>query len=299
MPETFPRGRICWHELLTTDPQAAIGFYKKSVGWGTQAWDQDPSYVMWTVKGTPIGGLMVLPEAARKMGAPPSWLMHVAVPDVDATVRQATSLDASTYVPPRDIPTVGRFAVLADPQGATFAVFTPATTTPGHDGPALPGEFSWHELATTDWRAAWSFYERLFGWTKLHAMDMGPAGTYQMFGRMGQTLGGVYNKPREMTAPPHWLCYVLVSSADGAVPLVTRLGGTVVNGPMEVPGGDRIAMCVDPQGAAFAVHARAARAPAAARAKRPARKVAKKRPPKKRPARKKPAARRARPRRRR
>src|SRR5437899_2250358 len=115
MPTTFSRGRICWHELLTTDPQAARAYYPKVVGWGTQAWDQDPSYMMWTANGTPVGGLMALPEPARQMGAPSNWLMHVAVPDVDATVRLANGLGAQTYVPPRDIPTVGRFAVLADP----------------------------------------------------------------------------------------------------------------------------------------------------------------------------------------
>src|SRR5437870_3591465 len=182
MPDTFPRGRICWHELLTTDPEAARAFYPKVAGWGTEAWEQDASYVLWTTRDGPIGGLMAQADEARKVGAPSSWLIHVAVPDVDATVRQATGLGARVRVPARDVPTVGRFAVLAAPQGATFAAFTPAGAVPGHDGPAQPGEFSWHELATTDWHAAWSFYERLFGWTKMQAMDMGPAGTYQMFG---------------------------------------------------------------------------------------------------------------------
>jgi len=63
----------------------------------------------------------------------------------------------------------------------------------------------------------------------------------------------MYNKPPEMRAP-HWLCYVSVANADEAATTVTKLGGKVVNGPMEVPGGGRIAMCLDPQGAAFAVY---------------------------------------------
>ena len=93
---------------------------------------------------------------------------------------------------PVDIPTVGRVAVLMDPQGAAFAAHTAAGTAPGgHDGPWGVGEFSWHELATTDPDAAFGFYSDLFGWAKTEAMDMGPGGTYQMFGRTSdRSMGG-------------------------------------------------------------------------------------------------------------
>src|ERR1700694_4666118 len=69
MPKTFPRGRICWTELTTTDPKAAQPFYKATVGWGTQPWDMDPSYVMWTARGTPVGGLLGVSDGDRRMGA--------------------------------------------------------------------------------------------------------------------------------------------------------------------------------------------------------------------------------------
>lgn len=253
MPKAFPRGRIAWTELMTTDPKAATAFYKGVVGWDTKEWEGDSSYVMWTVGDTPVGGLMALPDEARKMGTPPCWVMYVAVPDVDASVRQAVGLGAQQYVAPQDIPTMGRFAVLGDPQGAMFALFSSTTGIPGHDGPAKPGEFGWHELTTTDWRAAWTFYERLLGWEKMDQMDMGPLGIYLTFGRGGQMIGGMFNKPREMTAPPNWLCYAVVPSADSAATTVQRLGGKVLNGPMDIPGGGRITQCMDPQGAAFAV----------------------------------------------
>ena len=265
MAGTFPRGRICWHELLTTDPKAAIAFYKRVVGWGTQAYSKGSPYVMWTAQGKPMGGVMALAADAQRMGSPPAWVMYVAVPDVDESVSDATALGARTYVPPRDIPAIGRFAVLADPQGATFALFSSATSVPGHDAPSKRGEFSWHDLATTDWRAAWSFYERLFGWVKTEAMEVGPIGTYQMFGRAGQTLGGMFTKPREMTGPSQWLCYALVSSADRAATATKQHGGKVLSGPMEVPGGDRIVKCLDAQGAAFAAHSLERPAPRAKR----------------------------------
>ena len=271
MGDTFPRGRLIWHELMTTDPDAAVRFYTKVVGWRVQPWEPDPTYRLWTMGGPPMGGLMRLPEDARRTGTPPYWLMYVAVPDVDATVRQAASLGGRTCVPAQDIP-VGRFAVLEDPQGAMFALYKPAPAVdqPPRSDEAGLGDFSWHELATTDWKKAWDFYHALFGWEKTEAMDMGPAGVYQMYRRGGGgkvSLGGMYEKPAEMTAPPHWLCYIQVPSADKAAETAKRLGGRVVSGPMDVPGGGRIAQCVDPQGAIFAVHSSA---PAARAAPKPA-----------------------------
>ncbi|MBI4539640.1 MAG: VOC family protein [Gemmatimonadetes bacterium] len=180
------RGRFVWYELLTSDPDAATGFYTAVMNWGTTQWEGG-GYTMWTNRGVPLGGLMKLPAEAQAAGAPPHWLLYIGTPDVDATARQATGLGARILVPPTDVPTVGRFAVLADPQDAVFAVFTPLAEAPGHDGPAELGEFSWHELATTDHGAAFSFYSTLFGWEKTDAFDMGPAGSYQMYGRAGRS----------------------------------------------------------------------------------------------------------------
>ena len=180
------RGRFVWYELLTTDSDAARDFYTKVVGWGTTIWKNDANdYVMWTVGEQPIGGVMKLPEEALAQGARPLWLPYVQVPDVDASNDQAVGLGAKSLVAPTDIPTIGRFAMLADPQGATFAIFKPEGDTPGPDGPTKPGQFSWHELATTDYEAALGFYSELFGWTKVESMDMGEAGIYQVYGRGG------------------------------------------------------------------------------------------------------------------
>ncbi len=299
MAETSPRGRFEWHELLTTDPQAAAKFYPAVTGWGIMPYDADPSYRMWTAAGVPMGGLMALPDEAKAMGEPPHWLPYVAVPDVDISVRQATAMSARTYVEPKDIPNVGRFAVLADPQGATFAVYRAAGRWPGHEGPATMGEFSWHELMTSDWKSALVFYQALFGWDTTSSMDMGPGGIYQMFGRHGIPLGGMYNRPPNVEGGARWLSYVRVPDADSLVKVVVKRGGMVMSGPMEVPGGDRIVTFRDPQGAQFAVHtvaadiqASAGGAPSSApAAKAPAAKApAAKAPAAKAPAAKAPAA---------
>jgi predicted enzyme related to lactoylglutathione lyase len=267
MSEAVSRGHFVWHELITTDTQAAAEFYTNVVGWTVIPYEQDPSYQLWAANGVPVGGLMVLPEQARSMGTPPNWLPYLSVPDVDATVRQAEALGATTHVQPMDIG-VGRIAVLADPQGASFALYRP--TVPPPTG-AVPrnGEFSWHELMTTDSGAAWRFYAELFGWDATSSMDMGPDGAYQMFGPAGSHVpfGGLYQRPAASSAPPRWLSYAVVGDVDAAASALTRLGGTVTSGPMEVPGGDRIVNGLDPQGAIFALHAiKGAAAPGADRA---------------------------------
>jgi uncharacterized protein len=252
MSESKPRGRFVWFDLLTTDPDATHAFYAAVTGWGTGQWNGPASYTTWTVKGAPLGGVMELPEG----NGAPHWLAYISSPNVDDTLKQAEALGARVRVPATNVPTAGRFAVLADPQGAAFAVFTPEKDAPGHEGAADVGEFSWHELATHDYPAAFRFYERLFGWEKTSAVDMGGGAIYQMFGRNGIVLGGMFNRTPDMPGSPAWLHCVRVDSVDRAIDAVKANGGQVVQGPMEVPGGDVIAQCIDPLGARFAVHRR-------------------------------------------
>lgn len=258
MPKSISRGRFPWHELMTPDPDAAIRFYGEVVGWSIDAFPDLPEYRMWMHGGKPRGGVLRQSDEDRRRGAAPHWLMYVSVPDTDATIRQAEALGARLRAPAKSVPGVGRYAILADPQGILFALYTPESA--GGSDEAEIGDFSWHELAAPDPNAAWSFYQTLFGWEKSTAMDMGEAGTYQIFRRGGgkTDVGAFYTRPPDMPGTAAWLMYARVPSADRAAEQTTRLGGKVLNGPMDVPGGGRIAMCVDPQGAAFAVHSVAA-----------------------------------------
>ena len=241
------RGRFVWHELLTTDTAAAAAFYPKVVPWRTQPSNM-PGYTIFMASGLQVAGLMALPADA---GAA-HWLMYVGTPDVDATVTQAQALGARVCKAASDIPSVGRFAVLADPQGATFAVFTPGGP-PTPPGPPPQGGFSWHELATTDVAAALRFYGALFGWTKGVSHDMGAMGVYQLFEHSGAGVGGMCNTQGPST-PPSWLSYVHVADSNRAVAAAKAAGGRLLHGPVEVPGGSWIALFLDPQGGAFAVH---------------------------------------------
>jgi len=299
-------GRFVWHELLTTDTAAAAAFYPKVVPWRTQPSNM-PGYTIWMSAQAQVGGLMALPSEAGD--SPPHWLVYIGTPNVDATCSQAQGLGARVVKPPGDIPNVGRFAVLADPQGATFALFTPG----GNQAPPTPqqGGFSWHELATTDVAAAVRFYGTLFGWSKGRGHDMGALGVYQIFEHGGQQVGGMCNVQGPSTAPS-WLSYVHVADSAKAVAAAKGAGGRLLHGPMEVPGGSWIALMMDPQGGAFAVQeaprtgqkpaaakpAATSKATAAAKPARAARPAAKKKAAKpkkaaKKAAKKKPAKRKA------
>ena len=249
-------GRFVWYELLTTDPTGATAFYTDVVGWKTQPFESG-DYTMWVGGQGPLGGVTVLPESAKQMGAPPFWQANVEVANVDETVAKVKQLGGQVYVT-EDVPNVGRFAVIADPQGAVIAVFTPSREMASHDI-AQPGEFSWHELYTTDNEAAFAFYHQIAGWERLGELDMGPMGKYLLWGRNGKQLGGMMNKPESMKAPdgrevpPSWLFYVTTGDLDAALERAKTRGARVINGPMEVPGGQRIVQLMDPQGAVFAL----------------------------------------------
>jgi predicted enzyme related to lactoylglutathione lyase len=244
-------GSFVWYDLLTEDPAKAVSFYSHVVGWESQAFG--PEYTMFAAAQGPLGGTTKLPDQAKKMGAPPHWTSNVRVADVDATVALARKLGGKVHTEPSDYPNVGRLAIIGDPQGAMVNVFKPAREMTAHD-PTKTGEFVWHELMAAEHETAFGFYSQLFGWKKSRDFDMGAMGKYQIFGAGGADLGGMMTKPKEMPLPPHWLYYVQVADLDAAVQRAKGKGAKLLNGPMPVPGGARIAQLMDPQGAAFALH---------------------------------------------
>lgn len=121
-----------WYELMTTDLDAAETFYTKVVGWTAQPFDKAPGmprYIVMNVGERGVGGLMTMPEDAAKMGMPPAWLGYIHTKDVDASTKALKAAGGAVHREPDDIPGVGRFAVVADPQGATFMFLQPAAPT--------------------------------------------------------------------------------------------------------------------------------------------------------------------------
>jgi uncharacterized protein len=246
-------GRFIWHELTTTDMQAAKTFYAAVVGWGTRDASMAglPSTVFTSGEAS-VAGMMEVPRNARKKGERPMWIGYICVDDVDATADRIKRLGGTVHVPPQDILYVSRFSVVSDPQMATFALFK--WHSPDQEQPVnllAQGHVCWNELLAADWEKAWAFYSELFGWQKAEA-NINSAGAYQQFSAGGQTIGGMMTKPQTVPASC-WLYYFSVGDIDAAVKRVKAGSGQVLRGPTEVPGGSWIAQCADPQGAIFAL----------------------------------------------
>lgn len=114
-------GSLCWNELMTTDSDKAGDFYAGLFGWGKDVQNFGPmQYTMFTNGGRPTAGMLqITPEMGN---IPPNWLAYFAIDDCDATVQKASDLGANVMKPADDIPGIGRFAILTDPQGAAFAI---------------------------------------------------------------------------------------------------------------------------------------------------------------------------------
>jgi predicted enzyme related to lactoylglutathione lyase len=250
-------GHFVWYELMTHDADAAKAFYRDLVGWTMEDFDAGGSpYTILRSGETQVGGLMKMPAELQSQEVPPNWMGYVAAPDIETTVAKLKKLGGAVHREPWSIEGMQlTLAIVADPQGAVFALLTPDDGAKGFDSPGI-GEFSWHELATTDYRAAFDFYAELFGWEVIEDMDMGPNGVYRLFGRDGVTWGGMFDKQESMPTPVGWLYYASVPAMDAALETVKAAKGQVLMGPIDVPGGDHIAYCLDPQGAAFALHVR-------------------------------------------
>jgi predicted enzyme related to lactoylglutathione lyase len=245
--------KFVWYDLLTGDTKAAESFYAKVIWWDAQdSGVPDRPYTLLSAGPVMVAGIMPTPAEGPAAGKRPVWTGYVGVDDVDAYADRIKAAGGSICRPPEDIPHVGRFAIVSDPHGAVFALFSAASEPPPVPEPgATPGRIGWHELYCGDLDSDFAFYSDLFGWTKADAMDMGPMGIYQLFATGGAPNGGMMNRPPQIPAP-FWLFYFNVNAVDAAVERVKEGGGQIISGPMQVPGGSWIVQAADPQGAMFA-----------------------------------------------
>ena len=246
-----PKGKFGWFELMTSDTKAAGKFYSDVVGWTTKdVSGGGMEYTTFNLGDVGMAGMLHLPQHT-------GWIGYIAVDDVDAHIEKIVEAGGKLWKPATDVPGMLRFAVMSDPQGAGIVVFTPnpAMPTPVRPAPPAPGTIGWHELYTTDIDGAFDFYNKLFGWTKLNDMDMGPMGVYRIFDegdhkQMGD--GGMMNKPPQIPVAC-WNFYFCVDAIGAAIKRVEAGGGKVLNGPQQVPGGGWIIQGQDPQGAMFSL----------------------------------------------
>lgn len=239
-------GAFVSYDLRTTDLDAAEAFYGAVAGWRVPRSGDSRAFFAGEQR---VGSLMALPERARAQGAPAHWLGQVGVEDVEASARRVVALGGQQLGPVLPTADGGRLATLKDAQGAVFAV-----SSGGRE--RRPEVIVWHELYTTDRARAWSAYAELFGWRASSLLELGPpVGAYQLFTWEGaeRDMGAMGDMARLPGVHTHWLFYLAVKDLDAALAKTRELGGVVINGPMQVPGGSRVAQCEDPQGAAFAL----------------------------------------------
>lgn len=243
-----------WHELITTDIKAAGKFYADVVGWTTQdAGVPGHDYTLLNVGGQGVAGMLRITDDMAQHGARPAWLGYVSVDDVDQTVSRIKNDGGKVHMGPQEVPGVIRFALVADPQGAVFYVAKPLPTdAPKPLAVGTPGTVGWNELMASDWQSDFAFYEKQFGWTKDQAHDMGPMGIYQLFAAGGPAIGGMMTKPAAIPAP-YWGYYFNAPAIDAGTEKIKTGGGKILNGPMQVPGGQWVVQAMDPQGAAFSL----------------------------------------------
>ena len=248
---------FAWYELMTTDTAGAKAFYAKVVGWQVKNVAMPGiDYALLMEGEREVCGVTALPAEFKALDAPPHWVGYVGVDSTDATAEAIRERGGAIHVPPTDIPGIGRFAMIADPQGTGLALFTPEDPPEREPvAPETPGHVGWHELCAADWERAFDFYGGIFGWTKADAVDIGPMGTYQLFAAGGPPIGGMFSQPAPGQTP-FWLYYFNVADIDAATERLKQAGGQVLNGPMQVPGGAWIVQASDPQGAMFALTGR-------------------------------------------
>lgn len=251
-------GDFIWYELLTPDADASARFYEGLIGWSVGS--QTDYREIQAPDGEYVGGLLPLSDEMLAGGAMPAWLGYILVADVDKTVTALLASGGSVLMPARDMESVGRMAMVADPQGAPFYVMTP---TPPADRPDAEstafakyapqlGHCAWNELLTSDPAAADGFYRHLFGWMKGEALEMGPMGTYQMYNHGDYGLGAMMQKPAEVPVSS-WAFYFRVPEINAAADYVRAHGGQIIVEPMDIPGGDQVFQGIDPQGALFSI----------------------------------------------
>lgn len=246
-------GEFIWYELMTPDADASKAFYDNVVGWtiGDKP-EGDMDYRMIGAPDGLAGGVAGMSAEMIAGGAPAGWLGYFGVDDVDATAAAVSTAGGQIHLQPFDIAGVGRLAMVSDPQGVVFYVMRGASDeTSTAYGRMAPGHVSWNELMATDDAAALAFYDQHFDIKTVGAMPMGEMGDYTFIANSdgGDAIGAVMRAPPGVR--PGWGFYFRVPAINAAKARIESAGGTVVQGPMEVPGGEWVVNAIDPHGAAF------------------------------------------------
>src|SRR4051794_32080177 len=242
----WPDGVPCWADLRVPDVAAAQRFYAEVLEWDFRPTDLEfGGYVIAECEGAAAAGIGPLP-----FGVPPSWTLYLAGDDVEKLPAATSAHGGRVLLPPRDVGTLGRMFIAADPAGAQFGVWQ----ADSHIGAGVvnqPGSLIWEDLRSPDPAAARAFYVAVFGHRIEPLADAGP--DYHLFALPGDDvpLGGMGGLPNGK-GTAHWVVYFAVADAEAAVAAAERTGGQVLERNFDSVYG-RMARLADPAGAVFCV----------------------------------------------
>lgn len=230
-----------WYEVHTDDPDKSREYYSDVLGWTTQEMDMGEAgkyEMLANADGKPQMGIVKSPME----GVPPHFAQYLSVESVDEMTAKAEAAGGKVMVPPTDIP-VGRFSVIADPQGGAFALFKGVD---GDDGGST--DFHWNELWSPSAKEVLPFYVEVFGLTVENMNMPGMEEPYSVL-KSGETpFGGVMTSPMP-GVPAMWLPYVSVGDVDATISRAKARGGELVAPVQDVPNVGRFGIVKEPAGA--------------------------------------------------
>ena len=251
---TYLHGKLVWYELVSSDPAKSKAFHADLLGWTIEPQETaGMKYELAKAGGKDVA--TIRPGDDKKTKS--HWVPFVSVPDVDAAVAAAEQNKGKVVKAAMDVPDIGRFAIVSDPNGASFALFKGARSDGPDTDQAKQGEFVWAENLTKNKKAqatALAFYPAAVGYT-VSSMDVGEGKAKSKYDMLSMASG---DKPKHragiVPAKPaslggHWLPWVSVDDVDGTVAKVKGLKGKVVTKPHDIPGVGRAALVTDPTGA--------------------------------------------------
>jgi predicted enzyme related to lactoylglutathione lyase len=253
-------GKVIWNELVTPDLQGAQRFYGAMFGWTFREAAATPAsgraavptrYAVALQDGAPVAGLLQRESPSGK-SVRPAWMPFFAVADVDEVRRKAHDLGASILAEPRDYGRRGRQAILADPEGAVFAILnSPSGDTP--DELAAPGQWIWSSLLVRDADKDAGFYQAVLGY-EVFDLPSTDGRDHLILSSDELARASVNSMPDDSPRRhPHWLGFVRVADAADAASRAQDLGGRALVPAHADRHGGRVAVLADPQGAVFGV----------------------------------------------
>jgi uncharacterized protein len=246
-----PPGSFCWIELGTTDQQAAKQLYGQLFGWTADDMPMGPDefYTMFKLNGLEVAACYKLRPGQVQTGVPVYWMLYMAVADVDGSAKRASELGGTVLLPPFDVFTAGRMAVIQDPTGVVFSMWQAKE----HIGLRLvheEGALCWADLLTKDRDRAAEFYSALFGWT-IEKEDESHHRYYHIK-RGTEYVGGMPAPDQQLPGTtPHWSIYFQTANCEKKTALAQSLGAKPLVANMKRENVGTLSIVADPQGATF------------------------------------------------